>query len=209
MKQTAKGQYGYLPAQYKWEVLKTVTMFAVSIAILVTGMVITMHRKEGITWTESKNNILTVAAVLGMLPASRSLISAIMFARGKRYTCPQEVYRRLEEVKNDDRNLPLLCYDLYLTEYDKVFPVYVMAATEGELLGLLAESGDVAKAQEHIRDALQKDGQKNVTVKLYQDEEKFLDRIKAAAKDNGSAKEDKEAPEKARKHMEVMLQISL
>ena len=35
------------------------------------------------------------------------------------------------------------------------------------------------------------------------------DRIKAAAKDNGSAKEDKEAPEKARKHMEVMLQISL
>lgn len=209
MKKTAKGQYGYLPAQYKWEVLKTVTMFAVSIAILVTGMVITMHRKEGITWTESKNNILTVAAVLGMLPASRSLISAIMFARGKRYTCPQEVYRRLAEIKTDDRNLPLLCYDLYLTEYDKVFPVYVMAATEGELLGLLAESGDVAKAQEHIRDALQKDGQKNVTVKLYQDEEKFLDRIKAAAKDNGSAKEDKEALEKARKHMEVMLQISL
>ena len=206
MKKVVKGQYRYLPMQFQKELIKTVAMFATSIAILLIGMITTMHRYPGIPWADSKNNILTVAAVLGLLPASRSLISTIMFVRGMKYTCPEKLHDRICELQNEQK-LPLFCYDLYFTSYDKTYPVYAMAATENELLGLLSEKADANKAQEHIKEALQKDGQKNVTVKLYQEEDKYLDRIRAAVSANALATEQE--AQKAAAHMEVMLQISL
>lgn len=207
MKKVSKGQYGYLPGQFKWELLKTSLMFASSILILVTGMLITLHRHPGIPLADSKNNFLTVAAVLGLLPASRSLISTIMFARGKKYTCPEALYERIREMKKEEQLLPIICYDLFLTSYDKNYPVYVMAATENELIGFLADGADANKAQEHIREALQKDGQKNVTVKLFQDENKYLERLESAVL-ACKAGEDQELT-KAGARMEVVFQISL
>ena len=206
MKKIHKGQFGYLPTQFRRELLKTIFLFGSSIAILIIGMVTQMYRNPGISLADSKNNILTVAAVLGLLPASRSLISTIMFAKGKKYTCPETVKDQIREV-TDEKKLPIFSYDLYLTSYDQVFPVYVMAATENELLGYLAEKADIAKAQEHIKEALQKDGQKNVTVKLYPDAEKFLQRIGGAAAANDAATESE--IKKAAAHLEVVLQIAL
>ena len=84
MKKIHKGQFGYLPTQFRRELLKTIFLFGSSIAILIIGMVTQMYRNPGISLADSKNNILTVAAVLGLLPASRSLISTIMFAKGKK-----------------------------------------------------------------------------------------------------------------------------
>ena len=206
MKKVIKGQYGYLPLQFRKEVLRTVLLFASSIVILLIGMAVKLHYNPGMSLADSKNNILTVAAVLGMLPASRSLISTIMFIKGKKYTCPAALHERIMDLQKE-QNVPLFCYDLYLTGYDKNYPVYVMAATENELLGLLSDKADAAKAQEHIKEALQKDGQKNVTVKLYQEEEKFLERIKAAVSANASATE--QDAQKAAAHLEVMRQIAL
>ena len=208
MNTVVKGQYRYLPLQFRKELIKTIAMFAISIAILVIGMITTMQRNPGITWADSKNNILTVAAVLGLLPACHSLISTIMFVKGKKYTCPEKLHQSICELQKEQA-VPVFCYDLYFTSYDKTYPVYVMAATENELLGLLADKADVNKAQEHIKEALQKDGQKYVTVKLYQEQEKFLERIEAAVASNASATEQGVQKAKATAHMEVMLQISL
>ncbi len=207
MKKISKGQYRYLPEQFKWELLKTVLLFACAIGILVIGMVITMYRHPGTTLADSKNNILTVAAVLGLLPASRSLISLIMFVKARKYTCEESLYERIAAMQQEDQVLPVICYDMYLTAYDKEFPVYVMAATENELLGLLADKADANSAQDHIKESLLKDGQKNVTVKLYQDREKFLERLESAII---ACKEGKDQElKKAASRMEVVLQISL
>ena len=82
-----------------------------------------------------------------------------------------------------------------------------MAATDNELLGFLAGKADVTKAQEHIKEALQKDGQKNVTVKLYKDADKFLQRIEGASAAKDAA--DEQELKKAAAHLEVVMQIAL
>lgn len=206
MKKTYKGQFGYLPAQFRRELLKTILLFGSSIAILIIGMVTQMQRNPGMSLADSKNNILTVAAVLGLLPASRSLISTIMFVKGKKYTCPATLRDQILVIA-DEKKLPIFSYDLYLTSYDQIFPVYVMAATDNELLGFLAGKADVTKAQEHIKEALQKDGQKNVTVKLYKDADKFLQRIEGASAAKDAA--DEQELKKAAAHLEVVMQIAL
>ena len=58
-----KGRPGYLDSQKKKEILKTAMMFGLVIAIMATGYLT----------THTKKNLLTVVAVLGCLPAGKSL----------------------------------------------------------------------------------------------------------------------------------------
>ncbi|MBR1472514.1 MAG: hypothetical protein IJ600_12855 [Lachnospiraceae bacterium] len=207
-KKSRKGQYGYLPAQMRREFFKTVLLFGIAFGILILGMVITKHRQPELSWGQSRNNLLTVAAMLGLLPACRSLISAIMFVKAQKHTCPESIYRQAREILPEEKAYPLLAADLYFTAYEHSYPVYLLAAAENEVFGLLAgaEAKGIAGAEAHLKEALQKDGKKNVTVKLYGEEKKFLERLKGAAQ-AADAQEKKEA--KAAKLLEVMYQIAL
>ena len=60
-----KGTFGYLDTQKVYEIIRTVLFYSISIAIFVTGYVT----------TGTKKNLLTIVAVLGVLPASKSLVS--------------------------------------------------------------------------------------------------------------------------------------
>ena len=64
-----KGCFGYLEAQRKKEIIRTIFYFALSAAIFVMGYVT----------TGTKMNLLTVVAVCGCLPASKSMVSMIMY----------------------------------------------------------------------------------------------------------------------------------
>ena len=70
-----KGTFNYLDTQRKYEIARTIIYFAISISIFLAGYITTGTRK----------NLLTVVAVLGMLPASKSLVSVIMFCRFKSF----------------------------------------------------------------------------------------------------------------------------
>ena len=60
-----KGTFNYLDTQRKYEIARTIIYFAVSFSLFIAGYITTGTRK----------NLLTVVAVLGMLPASKSLVS--------------------------------------------------------------------------------------------------------------------------------------
>ncbi|MBR3307264.1 MAG: hypothetical protein IKI75_08445 [Lachnospiraceae bacterium] len=169
MKGPGKGEYGYIRAQLKREALKASLCFLISFALLFTGMIIAKYRNPDISWSKSRNNLLTVAAVLGILPGTRFLIQAIMFAKAKKTACPEELFLRCKETG------AALLYDLFFTEYKINHPVYAMAVNDNEVFGL--GCGEVSKCEEHLREVLKKDGHKNVTVKLFTDEDKFLDRL--------------------------------
>ena len=64
-----KGQYGYLSYKKKFSAIVTIGMFALSLAIFIMGYVT----------TKTNANLLTVVAVLGCLPASKSAVSMLMF----------------------------------------------------------------------------------------------------------------------------------
>ena len=57
-----KGSYLYLDTQKKYEIARTIIYFAISFAIFFAGY----------SLTGTKKNLLTIVAVLGMLPASKS-----------------------------------------------------------------------------------------------------------------------------------------
>ena len=71
MKKIRKGCYGYMDYQKKVTILRTVLFFAVSIGIY--GM--------GISSPGNNKNLLTVVAVLGLLPSCKSAINMIMFLK--------------------------------------------------------------------------------------------------------------------------------
>ena len=73
MTRAKKGEDTYLSQRKKQEILKTIIMFGISAAVFLMGCLS----------TGSKNNLLTIVAVLGCLPASKSAVSMIMNLRVK------------------------------------------------------------------------------------------------------------------------------
>ena len=66
-----KGTSGYLRTQKNYEILRTVLYFAISLSLFIAGWVT----------TGSRENLLTIVAVLGCLPACKSLVEMFMFLR--------------------------------------------------------------------------------------------------------------------------------
>ena len=59
-----RGIRGYLRTQKIYEILRTVLYFAISLSLFIAGWVS----------TGSRENLLTIVAVLGCLPACKSLV---------------------------------------------------------------------------------------------------------------------------------------
>ena len=157
-----KGCFGYLPNQRKKEIIKTICYFGLSAAIFLMGYLS----------TGSKTNLLTVVAVLGCLPASKSAVGMIMYLRAG--YCSQECFQGIQEHTNGI----LMLYDLYLTSYQKNFQISAMAIKNNVLCGYTEDAKcDIAAGEKHISDILQQNGFQNLTVKLFSDYRKFADRL--------------------------------
>ena len=68
-----KGSKDYIHTQKIYEVVRTVLYFGISLSLFAAGYITTGNRL----------NLLTVVAVLGCLPASKSAVNMIMFLRCK------------------------------------------------------------------------------------------------------------------------------
>lgn len=158
---SSKGKENYLNSQKKYEILRTVLYFAVSAALFVGGWV----------QTETRLNLLTVVAVLGCLPASKSAVSAIMFLRFQ--SCSAEA---AAEIKKHSEGLDAL-FDCVFTSYQKNYPVSHLAVRGGTVCGFAETDFDVNAFYRHIQDILRRDGHKDVTVKIFRSLSKYTERL--------------------------------
>ena len=212
-----KGSYGYLQKQTKKAAWITVLLFLMSAIVFLLGIYTKGIQVSGLTPSEAlmsnpvtifrqgnKYNLLTVVAVLGVLPAARYLVNLVLLIKARKTACPEALYEKTEAVRS---TVPVL-YDLYLTGYQKSYPMYCAYAGHKELLGLTAAGvSDTDGAEAHIREMLARDGQKNVTVKVFSDETKFLERLKGEAA-RCSADEDAQQAS-GRDCLRLLLQIAL
>jgi len=163
---TPKGSYGYLQNRKLYTVLRTLLYFTVSMGLYCGGYV-----KTG-----SSKNLLTIVAVLGCLPACKSLINFILFFRAK--GCSESLRNALCAY---DEKLTVF-YDLYFTSYQKNFSLSHMALKGGILCGITEDpSCDVKEAQKHLEKMLQQEGIKNVTVNIFSQEGPYIDRLSRLA----------------------------
>lgn len=157
-----KGTRNYINSQKKYEIIRTLLYFGISASLFIAGYVA----------TKTKMNYLTVVAVVGCLPACKSLIGAIMFLRFK--SCSKEVCKQLDEISHDLTEL----YDMVFTSYDKNYVVSHMVIAGNTVCGYTETKEFPEKEfQTHITNILKMDGHKNVTVKIFKDLDKYLDRI--------------------------------
>ncbi|MCM1038946.1 MAG: hypothetical protein NC314_08915 [Roseburia sp.] len=161
-KKVPKGNYGYIEYQKKASVIRTVIFFALSLAIY--GI--------GIYSTGSNKNLLTVVAVLGLLPSCKSAVNAIMFLRAS--GCSGGAKEKISDY--DDKLTGF--YDMYFTSYQKNFPISHMVL-KGNTICAYTESDkcDIKAGEAHLEQMLKQDGYKNMTIKIFDDLGKYVDRL--------------------------------
>lgn len=161
-KKINKGSYGYIDYQKKFSVIRTVLFFAISLAIYGLGYYSTGTGK----------NLLTVVAVLGCLPSCKSAVNAVMFFRAT--GCGQSAWEKISPY--DDRLTGF--YDMYFTSYQQNYPISHMVL-KGNVICAYTESAkcDCNAGEKHIEQMLKQDGYKNMTVKIFDNLEKYVDRL--------------------------------
>lgn len=157
-----KGTKDYISSQKKYEIIRTIIYFSISMALFLAGYIT----------TGSRNNLLTIVAVLGCLPSSKSLVTTIMYCRYK--SLGKEPAELIE--KHSDG---LFClYDMVFTTRDKTYPVLHMTIHNQNIIGF-AESGKFSDkaCEEHLKTCLKIDHFTDLSIKIFFDIHKYTDRI--------------------------------
>lgn len=158
-----KGNFGYLIAKRRQVLFRTILYFGIALALFIAGYVTTGTRK----------NLLTVVAVLGCLPACKSMVQLIMLFRAK--GCSEQTHKILAPLEGRLVGM----YDLYFTSYQKNFAISHMVVDGKVILGYAQKGECELKAcEEHLQMMLKQGGFKDITIKLTDDIEKYAQQLK-------------------------------
>lgn len=160
-KKGAKGNYGYVKAERKKRLLITLLLFAIPLLIFFSGVI----------YNGTRNNILTVVAILGCLPACKSTVGAIMIWLVK--PMKESDYRAIAAQAG---NLTM-AYELLFTTYEKNTFVDALAICGNQLVGYSSRlekgSQDIEK---HLTNMMRNDGFA-LQVKIIPKLEVYLERL--------------------------------
>ena len=157
-----KGTKNYIDSQKKYELIRTLIYFIIPISLFVAGYIA----------TKTKVNLLTIVAVVGVLPACKSLVGLIMFL--KHHSLKKEYVESIEAIQYE---LPAL-YDMVFTTYDKTYVVGHMVIAGNTVCGFSEDKSFKEKEfNTHIQNVLKTDGFKTVTFKVFTDIKKYTERL--------------------------------
>lgn len=157
-----KGQRNYLNTQKRYEILRTIIYFAISLSLFVAGWVHTGKRE----------NLLTIVAVLGCLPACKSAIDMIMFLRFK--SCKPEVAQQIEAHNEGLSGM----FDVVFTSYEKNFAIDHLTIRGNIICGYTGSDKFEEQAfYKHLDAMLKKDNFKDTTIKIFTDVKKYTERM--------------------------------
>lgn len=170
-----RGEFGYPIYERNRVILRTVAYFLLSLAVYLLGYFS----------TGTKENLLTVVAVLGLLPACKSVVSVVMYVRIPKFS--DAVYQEISEKCGDVKVL----YSMYLTSYKLNFPINCFAVRGNNLIGFTEFAKcDTAACEEHLKDMLKQNSIKNITVKIFDKQSHFMDRLEQLQDMETGKKED-------------------
>ena len=174
MKKVKKGEFGYLAYKKSRNMIKTIIAFVVVLVIFIIGFII---------W-KSKNNYLTMLAVVLVQPAAKFAVSYFVLIPHK--NCDLELKNEIEERKGELNSV----YDLVVSNKQK--PVGIMAAviSDNQILAYTS----APKADKNLFETSVKEFLKNekltCAVLLYKDKDTYLEKVKNAALNFDESKEN-------------------
>lgn len=157
-----KGDYGYISSQKKRRLAITLVLFAIPLMIFFTGLI----------QTKTRNNLLTVVALLGCLPACKSLVGMIMMWMQK--PMKREIYEKIVPHTGD----LVMSYEMCLTTYEKNLFVDAFAVCGNTVVGYADQlkQKDSAYMEEHVQKILRSNGYKE-KVRIFTELKPFLERL--------------------------------
>lgn len=161
MKKVKKGTYGYIKYQKIRTLLITFILFLIPLVIYATGYI----------QTKTRLNLFTVVAILGCLPACKSLVALIMIMMQK--SVPQDVYEQAKKANGD----LVTGYELVFTAYEHTTPVNTLIICGDQIVCYTPdEKTDTSFLEKHISKIMTINGFPSVQVKVMKDLKKYLQR---------------------------------
>lgn len=159
-----KGMYGFLAKKKRMEIIKTVVLFAIALAVFFLGW---FH-------TKTKQNMLSIVAVLGMLPASKSAVSMIMFLRCK--PAQKSLYDQLRPAEEGR----ILLYDLIFVLNEKMVKTDCIFVQDASVIVYTQHKKmseqEIAK---QLKNFLSNQGKGNYSIRVIKDEQKFVKQVQS------------------------------
>ena len=170
---TLKGDRGYFKSEKKKRLLVFLALLCLPLLIYFIG------------WAVNHTNatIITVLAIVGVLPACRALVGVIMIM--PRQEMPESDYEAIQQHVGS----LTMGYELYMTEYEKNTPVEAVAIAGNTIVGLVrSPKADLRFGEKHITNILRQNGIPS-HVTLMSDMKKFLERLDSMDEHRASLRE--------------------
>lgn len=153
--------YGYIKEKRRKVVMLTIAMFLLSCVIYFWGYYL----------LGTVQSYFTVLAVLGMLPASKSLVNVMMYYKARE--CEANVYEAVSQIPCKHSVL----YSLYITMYQHSTIVECAHIYEKHLILFVVNPTAGKVVEEHIKKILGMHYLQKTSVKVFHDLELYKNRI--------------------------------
>ncbi|MCR5748464.1 MAG: hypothetical protein K6G03_12210 [Lachnospiraceae bacterium] len=161
-----KGNYGYINH------MKLITGMISAAAFIAAAIVYF----TGLHLFPDERLMVGIFTILICIPAAVSLVKFIMFVRFREGE--PEIHERTEKIRG---NIPVF-YDAVITTNDKSYGVNVFAAFDNNLLGFSSyDKVDIPKLEKHIDDIFRLNKYKELNIKVFNDADKFFERLGSLA----------------------------
>ena len=188
----AKGDAGYIRARKRIILLKTVLEFGIVVALLILGII----------ETGSRQNLRTVVAILGCLPASKALVELIMVL--PHHSISEEMAAEME------LNASLLSrvYDMVFTSEKIIMPVEAIVISGNTICGYSSNAKvDMNFITKHLKQYLHMNRFDKVSVKIFDNYTAFATRAEGMNNIAAIEKEDTKRHEEGIR--QILLNISI
>lgn len=178
-----KGMYGFLSKKKRMEIIKTVVLYAIALAVFFLGW-----------WhTKTKQNLLSIVAVLGMLPASKSAVNMIMFLRCR------PAQKSLSDQLHFAEKSAMLLYDLIFVLHEKMVKTDCIFVRDAAIVVYTQHKGikeqEIAK---QLKNFLSNHGKGNYSVHVIKSEQKFVTQVQSLLAGDKEKERNQEQEKKIR-----------
>lgn len=164
MKKYLPGEFEYYNDQRMKQIIKTVILFAVPLALFIAGFVTTKTQK----------NLLTIVAVLGLLPACKSAVEMIMYLRYK--GCDKAFQ---EEIRGYLKGLRHSYGMVFTTSENGTYEVPSIAVRNNCICGIcFNKKAKIDLLEKHISVIMKQNGYTSVVVKIFDSKQAYFTRLK-------------------------------
>lgn len=167
-KKFKKGEYGYLQYNKVRQLLITLLLLFIVAIIFYTGIIIYHNTK----------NFFTVIATVSVIPTAKFAVSYLMIMKHK--SCDLKLFEKSLKSASDS----IVLADLLLSSTEKIIPIKIAVINDNStyLLSEL-EVDKIKKSETYIREFLETEA-KVSSVRIFNNEEKFVKAIKTLNKNN-------------------------